>query len=363
LRVKGKSQRLSRLIPKFHFCSVALFREEPLINWTFTDSVLFTAFDVFRSHDFWLDTVVSSGASLKEALVDLGFPKTNSLVMDTGVFEMEAKKAGISRNLGIEVDIELTNAQIFEAYELSGADFFVAPDEIILPLDEPEVVSEKIDVIKDNLLELLKFIPASKVIAVIQGQQKEVVDGLLDFYRENGIEYFAVGGVIPLYYHDKDLLRKHLKYVRGTTKKEWLHIFGLPRMSLLSYYLHEVQVDSVDTSTLTYLTARRRYLIGLKPEQVRLAKFDDCDCPGCKVLRRGISSRSSEFFANLYIHNIVTATRESQRRMKPEDKEIQERNGSKKEQAYQIQKPTEIPETSWMTADEAMREKKRDQSE
>ena len=141
LRVKSS---LSRLIPKFHFCSVPVFREEPLINWTYTDAVLFTAYDVYRSHDFWLDQVVNSGATLKEALIGLGFPKTNSLVVDTGVFEMEAKKAGISRDLGIQVDIELTNAQIFEAYELSGADYFVSPDEIILPRDSQEVISGKI---------------------------------------------------------------------------------------------------------------------------------------------------------------------------------------------------------------------------
>lgn len=80
-----------------------------------------------------MDEIINSGNTLKEGLVELGFPKGNTLVADTGVFEMEAKKAGIARNLGIEVDIELMNNQIFEAYKLSGADYFVAPDEIILP--------------------------------------------------------------------------------------------------------------------------------------------------------------------------------------------------------------------------------------
>ena len=341
---------------------MSLFREEPLINWTFTDSVLFTAYDVFRSLDFWLDSVVRSGQTLKEALVDLGFPKSNSLVVDTGVFEMEAKKAGISRNLGIDVDIELTNGQIFEAYELSGADFFVAPDEIILPLDSPNIVSEKSETIKQNLLDLLEIVPASKIIAVIQGQQREVIEDFLDFYRENGIEYFAIGGVIPLYHHDKDLLQKHLKYVRKATKKEWLHIFGLPRMSLLSYYLHEVQVDSVDTSTVTYLTARRKYLVGLKPEPVRLAKFEDCDCPGCRVLSKEMSTRSQLFFANLYIHNIVTATRESLKKKKSKAKELPRREEPKKTSSYKVAKSMIIPETSWMTAEEALRTKKRNHS-
>ncbi|MFW9809310.1 MAG: hypothetical protein ACFFE6_08015 [Candidatus Thorarchaeota archaeon] len=282
-----------------------------MINWTYTDSVLFTAYDVYRSHDFWIDTVVNSGMTLKEALVDLGFPKTNSLVIDTGVFEIEAKKAGISQDLGIDIDIELTNAQIFEAYEIAGADFFVAPDEIILPLDNTEVASKKIETIKQNLLDLLDVVPSTQIIAVIQGNQPETIDDLLDFYRSNGIGYFAVGGVIPLYHHDKELLHKHLNYVRDATLNEWLHIFGLPRVSLLSYYMKDVKVDSVDTSALTYLTARRMYLVGLKPEPVRLANFQDCRCPGCNNLTRNMSPRSIEFFVNLYIHNIVTATEES----------------------------------------------------
>ncbi len=311
LRANSNSQKLSRLIPKFHFCSVSLFREEPLINWTYTDSVLFTAYDVYRSHDFWIDTVVNSGVTLKEALVDLGFPKSNSLVIDTGVFEMEAKKAGISRDLGIDIDIELTNKQIFDAYEIAGADFFVSPDEIVLPQDSVEVVNRKTETIKQNLLDLLDIVPSSQIIAVVQGHKPETVDRLLDFYRDNDIGYFAVGGVIPLYHHDKDLLRKHLNYVRNATLNEWLHIFGLPRMSLLSYYLQDVKVDSVDTSALTYLTARRMYLVGLKPKPVRLANFHDCKCPGCNNLTRDMSPRSIEFFVNLYIHNIVTATEAS----------------------------------------------------
>jgi len=360
LRAKGKSQRLSRLIPKFHFCSVSLFREEPLINWTYTDAVLFTAYDVFRSDDFWLDMVVSSGATLKEALIDLGFPKTNSLVVDTGVFEIEAKKAGISRDLGIDVDIQLTNAQIFEAYELSGADFFVAPDEIILPLDGPETVKEKIDVIKGNLIDLLEIVPASKVVAVTQGQQREVVDGLLDFYRENGIVFFAVGGVIPLYYHDEDLLQRHLNFVRESTKKEWLHIFGLPQLSLLSYYLHEVRVDSVDTSTLTYLTARRKYLMGLTPKPVRLANFEDCDCQGCDALSKDMSPRSPKFFANLYIHNIVTATKESLKKKEIKVAGIPKTTKSKKRSIDLFSNSIDVHKKSWMTADEVLKDKKSD---
>lgn len=305
--------------------------------------------------------MVNSGQTLKEALVELGFPKANSLVVDTGIFEMEAKKAGIARDLGIDIDIELNNAQIFEAYELSGADFFVAPDEIILPLDNQDTVKQKIKTIKNNLLELLDFVSGSKIIAVIQGHQEEVVDNLLEFYRENGISAFAVGGVIPLYHHDKKLLQKHLTYVRRETRDEWLHIFGLPRMSLLSYYLHQVRVDSVDTSTLTYLTAKRRYLNGLRPEPVRYANFKECDCSGCSNLTKDMSTRSSQFFANLYIHNVVTASKESLKSSSV--MESSSRREMKKPQSDQPKDYIKLPERGWMTAEEALRIEEPDQSE
>jgi len=360
-----KKKKLSHLIPKNHFCSFSLFRQEPLINWTYTKAVLFTAYDIYRSTDFWLDEIINSGKTLKEGLVELGFPKGNTLVADTGVFEMEAKKAGIARNLGIEVDIELTNNQIFEAYKLSGADYYVAPDEIILPQDNQTQIITKISKIKDNLLELLEVVPASKVIAVIQGHTEEVISNIYDFHREQGISCFAMGGVIPLYFHNKELLDNVLKYVRNLTKKHWLHIFGLPRVSLLQYYLHDIGIDSVDTSSLLYLTARRRYLIGSKGVQVREAVFKDCGCEGCNNLDPKVSTRSSNFFVNLYIHNILAAVKlgdnfashtpeESKTDTKKETSQDLETVQRKQEPKISNIVQTENTSLTWMTAEESL---------
>ncbi|MCK4567620.1 MAG: hypothetical protein KAU48_09955 [Candidatus Thorarchaeota archaeon] len=366
-----KKKKLSHLIPKNHFCSFSLFRQEPLISWTYTDSVLFTAYDIYRSTDFWLDKTINSGKTLKEGLVELGFPKGNTLVADTGVFEMEAKKAGIARNLGIEVDIELTNTQIFEAYKLSGADYFVAPDEIILPMDNQKEIITKISKIKDNLLELLEVVPASKVIAVIQGHSEDVINDIYDFHREQGISCFAMGGVIPLYFHSKELLDSVLKYVRNLTKKHWLHIFGLPRVSLLQYYLHDIGIDSVDTSSLLYLTARRRYLVGSKGIQVREAVFKDCGCEGCKNLDPKVSTRSSDFFVNLYIHNILAAVKlgdnfvshilgQSKTGTKIENSHDSETVQQKQESKIPDIEQTENLALTWMTAEESLAIRMRD---
>jgi len=360
-----RNKKLSRLIPKNHFCSFSIFREAPLINWTYTDAVLFTAYDVYRSTDFWLDQIINSGKTLKEGLIDLGFPKKNSLVADTGVFEMEAKKAGIARDLGIEIDIELSNTQIFEAYELSGADYFVAPDEIVLPQDKKEVILTKTMTIKENLLDLLEVVPASKVIAVIQGHTEDTISNLFDFYRKHDISCFAMGGVIPLYHHSKELLDKVLRYVRDITKEHWLHIFGLPRMSLLQYYLHEIGVDSVDTSALLYMTARRRYLIGSKGEQVRKAVFKDCSCEGCLNLDPMPSTRSPDFFVNLYIHNILTAVKlakkpfgyglvQSKSALKKDEELVVKQDSYKLEPVTCNKIEPKVNLQSWMTAEESL---------
>ncbi|MFW9886454.1 MAG: hypothetical protein ACFFEX_18870 [Candidatus Thorarchaeota archaeon] len=298
---------LSRLIPKNHFCSMSFFREIPLINWTYTSSVLFTAYDIYRSSDFWIDSVIKSGKTLKEEMISLGFPKEVTMVADTGIFEMEARKAGISRNLGIDLDISLTNSQIFEVYELSGADMFVAPDEIILATDEKTRIHEKAARMKNNLRDILEIARPESIIAVIQGQDKNTMADFFDFYRSNGIVHFAMGGLIPLWMHDKTLFRRVVHEAREMTRGFWLHTFGLPIIGLLPFYLYEVSMDSVDTSTLLYMTAKRLYLVGLNPRPVRLADFSLCDCPGCKVLTPDLNPRGHNFFIHLYIHNVCEA--------------------------------------------------------
>lgn len=368
MRVCDDKIQLSRLIPKNHFCSMNMFREPPLINWTFTKAVLFTAYDIYRSSDFWLDEIVKSGQTLKEGFFELGFPEENTLVVDTGVFEMEAKKSGIAKELGIDIDIQLSNDQIFEAYQLSGADYYVAPDEIILPTDTNAEIVSKIDVIKNNLINLLDIVPASKVIAVIQGHSEDTIDSLFDFYRSLGITCFAMGGVIPLYHYDKKLLEKVLLHVRECTKKYWLHIFGLPHIGLLKYYLHKIGVDSVDTSAILYITARRRYLIGSRSEQVRLSNFQECRCEGCKNLSPKSYTQGQEFFVNLYIHNILQAVAMSNENtefndievtssiLKPTLSSTQRVIDSKKI----IDSTVNDKEYSWMTAAETMAAREKD---
>ncbi len=301
--------RISPMIPKNHFASMSFFREEPLITWTYTDAVLFTAYDIYRSNDFWIDSVIRSGSTFKEALNELGFPRENILIADTGIFELEAKKAGIAKQLGIDIDIELTNKQIFEAYELSGADVLVSPDEIILATDDNSIKTRKIETIQENLLDLLEVTHASTVIGVLQGIEPKYLEELFEFYVSHGVTKFAAGGALPLYWYDKTLFHKVIRYVRDLTKGYWLHSFGLPDVKLLPFYLSDIGMDSVDTSMLLYMTARRKYLIGTQQRPVRLASFENCRCEGCVNLSREMYTQGHDFFVGLYIHNITEAAK------------------------------------------------------
>ncbi len=308
-RAEKRESDISALVPKNHFASMSFFREEPLISWSYTKAILFTAYDVYRSSDFWLDSIIKSGKTLKQGLVELGFPKESTMMADTGIFELEAKKAGKAKELGISIDIELSNEQIFEAYELSGADYFVSPDEIILATDTNQVANVKLRRIKDNLLQLLELVDSTKVIGVLQGIKQDRVKDLFDFFRSHGVEKFAIGGLLPLYWHDKDLFKQVLTQTRKLTQQFWLHTFGLPMITLLPFYLQEIGMDSVDTSMLLYLTARRKYLVNVESRPVRLADFTRCSCEGCIQLKEGLHPRQPEFFVNLYIHNVTEASR------------------------------------------------------
>ncbi|MGY5875122.1 MAG: hypothetical protein RTU30_05210 [Candidatus Thorarchaeota archaeon] len=352
---------LSRLIPKNHFISMGMFREQPLVDWTFTDTVLFTAYDVYRSRDFWVDSVINQGKTLKEGFVDCGFPKDVTLVADTGIFEIEAKKAGIARNLGIEVDFDLSNEEILWAYEVSGADYFVSPDEIILPTDSGEAVISKVQTIKNNLLEVLEQTPSERIIGVIQGNDTDTMTDLFDFYRDHDIRIFAAGGLIPRWRYDKVLFEEVIKSVRELTKGYWLHTFGLPLIGLLPLYLGKYGMDSVDTSMLLYMTARRQYLQNAKTMQVRLANFEACSCSGCARLSEGLSSWSMEFFVHLYIHNIIEAEKVSCRPIhipdpseEPTPIENQRQTTEPIVEVSSTTKSSDSPQNDWKTADQLL---------
>ncbi|MFW9910620.1 MAG: hypothetical protein ACFFEF_18855 [Candidatus Thorarchaeota archaeon] len=354
---RQKTPHISAIVPKNHFTSMSFFRESPLINWRYTSTILFTAFDVFRSSDWWLDSVINSGLTLKEALVELGFPKENTMIADTGIFELEAKKAGLARELGIDIQIELSNSQIFEAYDLSGADFFVAPDEIVFPTDGSVVARSKLNIIEENLLELLEHVKASDVIAVLQGIKEDNLNRLFDFYRSQGVSKFAAGGIIPLYRYNKALFRRVISYSRTLTKGYWLHTFGLPDVGLLPFYLQTAKMDSVDTSMLLYLTAKRRFLSGVDPKPVRLALFEECECPGCRTLNPNMYTQSDEFFIGLYIHNISEAAKVADscrqgtwKRERSDNRIAVERSSDHSIRKGDFENRSEEQEAKWMTA-------------
>ena len=345
-----KTEHHTLLIPKNHFVSLEMFRSEPLLNWTFTESVLFTAYDVFRSQDFWINEVISSGSTIKERLTQEGFPKQVSIVVDTGIFEIEAKKAGMSEKLGIEVNYNLSNDEIKWAYQLAGCDFFVVPDQIILPTDTEVESERKLEMMRENLLDFERDFPTEKLIAVLQGRNDRQISDLFEFYIDHGIRRFAAGGIIPLWKYDKNQYHERLLYLRKITEGNSLHIFGLPKLSLLHLYKTEYHADSIDTSILIYLTAQRKYVVGNHLIPIRLANFEACDCQGCENIKLSVNPRTMEFFVNLYIHNVIEAQQLCNGNSRDDDPRIKKEKHDSS--IYRdMRKDVEEEHRGWYTAD------------
>lgn len=360
MRDGNRQSRLSTIIPKFHFCSQELFREEPLVKWHHTGSVLFTAYDFYSTDSFWIESVIKSGRTLKEALIELGLPKETTLLADTGVFEAEAKKAKISQELGISVSIDLSVRDVLFAYSASGADKYISPDEIIMPEDPVGTIKEKANTIKENLNALLGVVPTSKVVGVIQGHEASVINEIVDFYRENQIRTYAAGGLIPLWHADPSLLPAVLRYMRKATKGRWIHAFGLPSMKLLPLYLSDIGVNSVDTSALLYLTGRRLYMVGLEAKPVRIADFAKCSCEGCRGITPDDDTDSAQFFTCLNIHNVLEVSRISEELAKKRGQVSHVVTGLSQAKPGKVPAPKQHvsprppPRSSWKTAQEAM---------
>jgi hypothetical protein len=69
-------------------------------------------------------------------------------------------------------------------------------------------------------------------------------------------------------------------------------------------------MDSIDTSAILYITARKQYLIGYLFKAVRLVDFSMCDCLGCKYIEsEKPHPLSPEFFIHLYLHNVIEAAK------------------------------------------------------
>jgi len=246
------------------------------------------------------------------------------------------------------------------AYSVSGADKYISPDEIIMPENRVWAIKRKVNMIKENLISLLGAVPSSKVVGVIQGHEASVINEIVDFYKENQICTYAAGGLIPLWHADPSLLPVVLRYMRKATKGRWIHAFGLPSMKLLSLYLSDIGVNSVDTSALLYLTDRRLYMVGLEAKPVRIADFAKCSFEGCRDLSPDDDTDSTHFFTCLYIHNVLEVSRFSEELAKKRGHVSHVATGLPQAKPGQVPAPRErvrshpLPRSSWKTAQEAM---------
>jgi tRNA-guanine family transglycosylase len=296
-------------IPKHYFISDPSFREEPFVNWDYTSTILVTAYDLLRNEPL-LYYLESNSMSLREYMIDNGFPSSTKILADSGIFALEWFKSMRSNTFKIDFSyIKLKPEEVFYAYQIIDPDFLCPLDEIILASDSETVVEEKINRMKENIVDALDNFSTKKIIGVLQGIKEEDIVEIFDFEKEQGIHNFARGGMIPLYF--KPEYCGVIKFTREITKKYPLHAFGIVRLNQVSCYGKCLGMDSFDTTIVRPLTAKLYYLTPeLKKERFNDEVFLNCECHHCKLMKEYdyelMERPATKLMINLYLHNIMT---------------------------------------------------------
>ncbi len=285
-----------------------MFLEHELIlNWRYSKAVLVSSFDLLKDDQLILH-LQRKGMTLKEYLQEeRGFNKDIKLVCDTGIFEYEVKKA----KLQIEVPKygKFSNKDIFQAYQLIGPDFFIAPDEIIVQSDTINEVHQKMQQMIINVQQTIDLFPKEKIIPVLHGFTTKDMSTYLDFLKAENFKIIARGGLIPLWNESKIKFKEVIKESEYLVRQNfsYIHSFGLPSLNSIKDYFYHNSYDSLDTSIIYYRTAQRKFLIDKGYFiSVRNAYFNRCGCDGCQVMMDNTYKPNSGNFAiGLYIHNCL----------------------------------------------------------
>ncbi len=283
--------------------------EEPFINWTYTESILITAYDLLKNESllYYLD---SNSLTLREMMIEHGFPQKTKIFADSGIFSLEWFKKIKGRTFNKDFSaVQLKPKEVLYAYELIDPDYLCPLDEIILPSDKEAVIKQKKLKIKNNILLALECFSSSKLIGVLQGIKSDDIAELFDFEKDQGIRNFARGGIIPLYYH-----KEYCDSIRSTrliTKHYSLHAFGLTNLNQVGCYGKCAGMDSFDTTLIRSLTSQMFFLTKkLQKKRFHVDLLSDCKCPYCIEAREYnyeyMDYPPSRLIKNLYLHNILT---------------------------------------------------------
>ncbi|MHA2249300.1 MAG: hypothetical protein ACXAD7_03010 [Candidatus Kariarchaeaceae archaeon] len=296
-----------RLIFKYPFNLAEILNHKELLAWEFSDIVLITAFDIFRD-DYLVTYLQRTGLTLREYLYDIGFNQDVKILADTGIFEIEARKARLQIIENDEKPIQLTTTEILHAYELIDADYVIAPDEMILIEDDPEVVQAKVNQTLDNLVRTLDVFPKEKIYATIQGVNTEQIQEIIDVIDMHQLKNAARGGLLPMRRASINKFQEILSITEDLARKSHitqLHAFGLSHPKVMRDLFVNNSYDSVDTSIIYWYTSKRKYLTkDIKLISVNRAKFSSCNCPGCQIMADNTwYPNGGDFAVGLYSHN------------------------------------------------------------
>jgi hypothetical protein len=251
------------------------------------------------------------GETLREYMQ---LPPKFKILLDSGAFELALPTFATLRG-------QFSNADLMEAAELIQPDLLVPLDRIVKESDDEETREAKI---AETLQHVHEFVKApefeERILGPLQGSHEEQV-AMLEQYREWGINYFGVGGVIfrPLE-QVKELLSSLMEVLYPPHER--LHVFGVKNIKeggdrqelhylrwlakLGKQYGVKISTDTSRNITRTqkmfYLTKDGRFV------HLRELEALDCDQPCCSewdidTLRLRLQELNVEAKKKLFIHN------------------------------------------------------------
>jgi 7-cyano-7-deazaguanine tRNA-ribosyltransferase len=234
------------------------------------------------------------GTTVKEYI---GF---NGLVMtDSGAFQ------------GLKRPLYLSNKKIVSFQDQIGADIISPLDLITPPGDNYTTALQKVIVTNERILEAKQLTKRSVLAGVQQGGRyldlrKKSLEGLLEI----GIEYLAIGSLVPFFNkrHDLSFVIKVMKDVMSAFggSNIPIHIYGagdpveLPFLFYLGARIFDSSSYGHYANQGWYMT---RYGAILQQERERLEEYN-CQCPVCTqpAGRAGVFNDVSELARhNLYV--------------------------------------------------------------
>lgn len=141
-----------------------------LLDWKFSQSVLVTAFDLFKEEQIF-KPITESGLSLKIYLHFRGFSPDVKIFADTGIYEVSLQQ----HVKKLPDSFALTPQSVISLYQYMEADYYFIPDELVLLTHPPAQRIRMLEEMVDTARMYQDALTHEQHVPVLQGLTSEEV--------------------------------------------------------------------------------------------------------------------------------------------------------------------------------------------